>query len=148
MGECALLKPAVSLIHAFTTSVPEHWKTFGQLYYRVDHPEPQQFQLADFNWRNNSHMFRLAMRCRLSARRSGSALPIAKVSHSFRVDFGWRGKRHSGRIVGYTESRPETDLETLIRIEVNKDRSTNLCTGCFCSVLCLRKDPVAGERSN
>src|SRR6516164_9553426 len=80
MGECALLKPAVSLIHAFTTSVPEHWKTFGQLYYRVDHPEPQQFQLADFNWRNNSHMFRLAMRCRLSARRSDSALPIAKVS--------------------------------------------------------------------
>ena len=35
-------------------------------------------------------MFRIAMRCRLSATRSDSALPIAKVSHSFRVGFGRR----------------------------------------------------------
>src|SRR5580704_2333729 len=84
---------------------------------------------------------------RLSATRSDGALPIARVSHSFRVSFGRRGKRHSGR-VGYTRVVQKRIWRKLIRIEVNKDRSTNLGTGRFGSVLCLSKDPVAGESSD
>jgi hypothetical protein len=109
-----------------------------------DCPSPAQnrnnFQQADFNWRSDSPKFRLAMRGRLSATRSDSALPIAKVSHSFRVSFGRRGKRHSGR-VSYTRVVQKRIWRKLIRIEVNKDRSTNLCTGRFGSVLCLSKRP-------
>ena len=108
--------------------------------------QPGSVAIGDFNSDGKldsavtESKFRLAMRGRLSATRSDSALPIAKVSHSFRVSFGRRGKRHSGR-VGYTRVVQKRIWRKLIRIEVNKDRSTNLCTVRFGSVLCLSKRP-------
>ena len=72
----------------------------------------------------------------LKAMVPGESLRVRKTATFVPGQLWTEGKRHSGR-VGYTRVVQKRIWRKLIRIEVNKDRSTNLCTGRFGSVLCL-----------